>query len=788
MRYSHSTNLASSNPRPTSHYFKKMATTATKRAWKLQEFVAHGSSVNCLALGRKSGRVLVTGGEDKKVNLWAVGKPNCIMSLTGHTTPVECVRFSYSDEFVCAGSLSGALKIWDLEAAKILRTLTGHKANIRSLDFHPYGDFLASGSSDTNIKLWDIKRKGCIFTYKGHTSTVNSVKFSPDGRWIASAGEDGAVKIWDLPAGKMLAEFRSHVGAVRDVEFHPNEFLLASGSVDRTVKYWDLENFQLVSSTDGDSGPISCIYFSPDGECLFSGGQDLLKVYGWEPTRVFDSVLMSWGKVADIATAQNQLIGASFMQTNVSIYIVDLKRVNPFGGIPSTPPSAFQSGSHVRKSFNRQKPINHGSKTNNSVQMKTEDSESITPEIDPGDDAISVADIKDIDDYKAIFHPRRREYNAQRPEVLTPETIVRPEPVKPEPIRPKTEPLIRPEPKRAERVSPRTSPRTEPRTVVPATRNPSPRSEQARFEPSRADVACGESTLSDVTTVSRGVEAVASDSAPQKSEPHPPIVANTSAFSSSSCEPVVRTVVPSVVVSRKGENQNVISIKTDVHSNKVERADILDYIPTQRDRPVGLDLDEFLPFSLKTFHDTMRIGQQAQPEISEAEAISSIIKGHESMLAVLTNRHRHLQIVLTLWSNKDIKTAMESAVHMSDQAVMVDLLNVICLKPSLWSLDLSVILLPAIYDLVQSKYEIYMLAGCQALRIVLKNFASVIKTNITAPPSIGIDLQREERYNKCMSCYNQLVSIRAFILKRQTLQGKLGQTFRELHILLQVLD
>ena len=54
-----------------------------KRSWKLQEFVAHGADVSCAALGHKSGRVLVTGGEDKKVNLWAVGKPNCIMSLTG---------------------------------------------------------------------------------------------------------------------------------------------------------------------------------------------------------------------------------------------------------------------------------------------------------------------------------------------------------------------------------------------------------------------------------------------------------------------------------------------------------------------------------------------------------------------------------------------------------------------------------------------------------------------------------------------------------------------------------
>lgn len=45
----------------------------------IEEFVAHASSVNCLKIGRKSSRVLVTGGEDHKVNLWAIGKPNAIL-------------------------------------------------------------------------------------------------------------------------------------------------------------------------------------------------------------------------------------------------------------------------------------------------------------------------------------------------------------------------------------------------------------------------------------------------------------------------------------------------------------------------------------------------------------------------------------------------------------------------------------------------------------------------------------------------------------------------------------
>ena len=43
--------------------------------------MAHGSNVTCLALGPSSGRVMVTGGEDRKVNMWAVGKPNVIMVM-----------------------------------------------------------------------------------------------------------------------------------------------------------------------------------------------------------------------------------------------------------------------------------------------------------------------------------------------------------------------------------------------------------------------------------------------------------------------------------------------------------------------------------------------------------------------------------------------------------------------------------------------------------------------------------------------------------------------------------
>ncbi|XP_022244041.1 katanin p80 WD40 repeat-containing subunit B1-like isoform X2 [Limulus polyphemus] len=683
---------------------------------------------------------------------------------------------------VCAGSVSGALKIWDLEAAKILRTLTGHKSNVKCLDFHPYGDFIASGSLDTNIKLWDIRRKGCIYTYKGHNKPINNIKFSPDGKWIASAGDDGTVKLWDLPAGKMLTEFRGHTGPVLDVEFHPNEFLLASGSTDRLVKFWDLESFQQVSSTDGDSGPVRCIYFNPNGECLFCGAPDVLKVYGWEPAHTFDSLVIGWGKVIDLATSQNQLIAGTFSLTNVSVYVVDLKRVQPFG-IPSAsqskpcPLPAFSIGSHVRKSFNKGRP---DGKQTSSLQLKAgENSDSLIPQSDSGEDLKSCAEIKEQGYYDEIFHPSREYLNQNSSKVI-----------KPAEKAPFTTPLEKsPSPIVERKFERKSSISTS--SVVNGSSLGSP------------DLNTTYDIISDVMPTSPKI--LPSFTPTTLTNPVRPMkkatamIRQTGSPSESSSVSIVRPVpiVPERDIHvRKATvfpEQRCVPTPTFSNFNNLVpdqqpqrgSGNSVDFVPDQRDRPAGLELEDFLPRHLQ---NSLRIGGQTQPEMSEAEAMSSIFKGHQSMITVLLHRRKNLQIILAQWTTKEPRLALESAISMNDTALIVDLLNVITSRAQLWNLDICQLLLPAIYDLLQSNFESYMSVGCSSLKLILKNFAMVIKTNIVAPPSVGVDINREERYNKCVSCYNQLLSIRAFLLKRQTMQGKLGHSFRELHMLMQGLE
>ncbi|XP_066569735.1 katanin p80 WD40 repeat-containing subunit B1 [Amia ocellicauda] len=681
----------------------------TKTSWKLQEIVAHVSNVSSLVLGKTSGRLLATGGEDCRVNIWAVNKPNCIMSLTGHNNPVESIQFNSSEEQVVAGSQSGSLRVWDLEAAKILRNLSGHKANISSLDFHPFGDYVASGSMDTNIKLWDIKRKGCVFRYKGHTQAVRCLAFSPDGKWLASASDDSTIKLWDLTAGKMITEFTAHTGPVNIVQFHPNEYLLASGSSDRTIKLWDLEKFKIIGSTEGETSPVRCIAFNPDGSCLYSGSQDCLRVYGWEPDRCFDTVPVMWGKVADIATCNNQLIGVSSSLTNVSTYVVDLTRVKKSGTVIhgliqddkplAEPPS---KGTTIRRNYER--PLTTCSKQrvkqNSDSERRSPEGERRSPSSEEErDEKESTAEIRNPEDYKEIFQPKS--------------AISRTPPKKSEPF---------PAPPEDENFQVKPSPALEMKTPVPDKHAP----EVLKIPPIAASTPVNRVEPSVMPPASRAL-------------------------------PVINTALPVVSAVPRAEPAVILS---------------------SRNEPIGLNVADFLPPAKNN----------KQLALNDDEALSQIRKGHETMCVMLTSRHKNLETVRAVWSSGDIKTALDSAVSINDLSILVDILNIVNLKPSLWKLDLCTSILPQIEELLQSKYESYVQTGCTSLKLILKRFWPLISETLTAPPSVGVDITREERHQKCKACYKQLKNLSNVVKNKASQVGRHGSAFKELQLLMAPLD
>lgn len=776
--------------------------------------LAHNANVNCVALGRKSGVVMVTGGDDMKVNLWAVGKPGCFMNLSGHTTPVDCVSFNQTEELVVSGSRTGALKVWDLEAASLVRTLTGHRDSVRCTDFHPYGVYLASGSADKAIKVWDRRCKGNICNFVGHTDKVNSIKFSPDGYWIASGSDDRTIRLWDMRIGRMLKEFKErHSSAVTTVEFHPHEFLLATGGSDCVVNYFDLENFNLVSS-EKEVGLVRCMYFNPEGDSLFVGVRDYLKVLGWEPSRLYDSVNLEWGRVHDISIAQNKVIGASFHLTKVFVHLVDLNTIRPFGGQAADAPQCFTPNTSLRKSFSRaERPVS----LVNRLDVKTTIEES-TSGTDPEEE--STAAITNQVDYEEIFRPGRALVRTPPPPT-EPQSILDAQIehdvnedgkiLDPQILEHSFEALSLDHNINYSRGSP---PPTPPNTAAYARsksnldqvysnrglskndQNKAKSMQPPRYQLQRQS-SCKDGTAnsnnkqnSKSNNIRHSVSEVnlnKNSAAPQQTRNNlrknsfSKISNNQNSNSNVSKIPMTSRQVANDVNTKPMNifNSEPVDIYVKNKLSPDEEVRTKDFIPVSIDRPVGLQFDDFLPKN----HDSF--SSPPTQNMSEAEVLNIVMGGHDNMLKLLYTRERHLQLVAKQLE-RDVKMGLEFAANLNDLAVIVDILGVINHKHSLWSLDSCVLLLPKIEELIESKFESYMTTGCDSLRLILRNFGSVIKTNSQyAAGSFGVDISREERHQRACMCAEFLEGIRLVIYKKQAYTGKVGNAFKEVAELLQ---
>ena len=298
--------------------------------YKVHEFVAHSTMVNCLTIGPLSNQVLATGGEDCKVNVWRVGNASNIWTLGQNKSPIECLCFDNDEQYLVSGALNGSLKIFDLNEGKLARSLLGHQVNTCSINYHPFGEFIVSGSIDNTMKVWDVRNKTCIQTYTGHEKEITCVKFSPDGRWVASSGKDGQLFLWDLIAGKLINSIRIQptMAYVTSFEFNPSEFLLAAVTSAKSVRLWDLETMEQIGYSTPDTSPIRCMSFASQGTTLCTATSDTIKVWSWDPVTLKGVTSISWDKVTEIrVNNENQLVGGSCTSNFASVWAVDVDAI-----------------------------------------------------------------------------------------------------------------------------------------------------------------------------------------------------------------------------------------------------------------------------------------------------------------------------------------------------------------------------------------------------------------------------------------------------------------------------
>lgn len=799
----------------------------TKRAYKLQEFVAHTSNVNCLKIGRRTSRVLVTGGEDHKVNLWAIGKPNAILSLSGHTSAIESVSFDSSEVLVAAGAASGTIKLWDLEEAKIVRTLTGHRSNCISVDFHPFGEFFASGSLDTNLKIWDIRRKGCIHTYKGHTRGVNAIRFTPDGRWVVSGGEDNVVKLWDLTAGKLLHDFKCHEGQIQCIDFHPHEFLLATGSADKTVKFWDLETFEFIGSAGPETSGVRSMTFNPDGRTLLCGLHESLKVFSWEPVRCHDAVDVGWSRLSDMNIHEGKLLGCSYNQSCVGVWVVDISRIEPYTvasigrsnsrseSKPSSGNLALQAENNIKAGMERISVSQNSKPSSGSLSLQTDSN------IKAGMERTSVSQNSDIvpKEAKATASsgtvpgtPQRNGVSAG-PKMTAVNSVTQPGNTTFKRSSSKSHGTTNPPPYNKADVVPVVVPRTslrmelssDSRREVGSGRSLS-YNVQPKFNDSRK--------LSNASDLDRPSIYIQSgflgnkNTAPTEDQ-EPNFVSDSNDVS----RPVtdernvdeVRYVMPAKMgvsamtepsTSYHQENYDSRGLKPK-HMPYVDgprggrtRSIVSNWErkeqPSRFECLTSSDSSEAMPGAKMSYiRGRVSSAEKETVSASDEDVIADLLEHHQQFINSAQSRLTKLQVVQRLWGRKDIRGLVSALEKMSDHAVSADVISVLIDKSDIVTLDIFSTLLPLLASLLGSATDRHLGVSIEMLLKLVRVFGPVIHSTISAAPSVGVDIQAEQRLERCNLCFIELEKIKHIIPSLTRRGGSIAKSTQELKLAFQ---
>jgi WD40 repeat protein len=277
------------------------------------ELTGHRATVQQVAFSPGSPDILVSGGDDGRVMVWAWnGSAGCLAQQSKlQTARIYGVAIN-ADGIIAAAGADGAVRLFRLDdapcapgtksatsaagAAEVTEfdiiddgMLAGHAGVVWAAAFNSQGDRLASAGFDGSIRIWGPKTGGFSLgqlTLDAPAGDVTSVAISPDMRFVAAGDSDGYIHLWERPQENpalMLpatARWKAGNDAISHLVYTGmgDRVALLSAAADGAIKRWDPESRDAIApdleATAAAPGATTSMAASRDGRLLAAGTAD----------------------------------------------------------------------------------------------------------------------------------------------------------------------------------------------------------------------------------------------------------------------------------------------------------------------------------------------------------------------------------------------------------------------------------------------------------------------------------------------------------------------------------
>jgi len=198
-----------------------------------------------------------------------------ISVLSKHTDWVRALTFSVHGKLLVSGGDDKTINLWDVQTGVVVQTFHGHSLSITSVSISPDCSTVVSGSWDGQIRLWNVVTGECCQITSLHSHKVTAVSFSlVDPQCLVSASEDGIVRHWNV---------NDHNNAATYVGYHvafssDSTKFVSCGKMAITVQGSDSGLITAKLSVPSDD--LNSCYFSPDDRFII--GATGSTVYIWD--------------------------------------------------------------------------------------------------------------------------------------------------------------------------------------------------------------------------------------------------------------------------------------------------------------------------------------------------------------------------------------------------------------------------------------------------------------------------------------------------------------------------